>query len=277
MGPVLASERCGAGPMVDIWAIGPASHTVFSLPMLSADVAALAFSPDGRFLAVYSADGYAGTVQLWDARRWQRVPFPSVAPAYPGSLSFSPDGTRLAAGDISGSVWQWDVPHRRLLGRLFSTSYGNAWQATYSPDGRFVAYAGMDGAVRLWDVQHRRQYGLPMIGHTSTVTSIAFSPHGDVVAAASDDDTVWLWDVATGQQMGAPLASDGNVLSIAFSPDGQWLAVGSDDGTVRLWNVGLPAAATQACVLANRNLTAAEWQEYVGVPPYHATCPTHPA
>jgi WD40 repeat protein len=67
------------------------------------------------------------------------------------------------------------------------------------------------------------------------------------------------------------------VTSVAFSPDGQSLASGSADDTIRLWHVTTTGPVQQACQIANRNLTRAEWRQYLGDLAYDRTCPSLPA
>ena len=54
------------------------------------------------------------------------------------------------------------------------------------------------------------------------------------------------------------------------------VATGTEHGTVELWRYGVEAWQAQACAIANRNLTADEWQQYLGNAVYHRTCPSLP-
>jgi WD40 repeat protein len=76
----------------------------------------LAFSPDGRSLAILTldADWARGRLALWEARsglmRWELPPSgPRVT-----ALAFSPEGKVLATGHADGSILLWDVTGQRL-------------------------------------------------------------------------------------------------------------------------------------------------------------------
>jgi WD40 repeat protein len=61
----------------------------------------------------------------------------------------------------------------------------------------------------------------------------------------------------------AALMTGGRATAVAFSLDGKTLATGSDDNTVRFWDAKFSSYPTYLCQHLTRNLTHAEWAEFV--------------
>ena len=75
-------------------------------------------------------------------------------------------------------------------------------------------------------------------------------------------------------------AANSQVSSVAVSSDGR-LASAQSDGSVLLWSPLLPIESVQPlypyfCGIVSRNLTRAEWQEFLPGRPYHKTCADYP-
>ena len=192
----------------------------------------VAFSPDGQFLAVGSANGEVG---VWQVARWKQIMTLSGHLGWVWSVTFSPDGARLASGGDDGTVELWEVSS----GQCLTTLQGHTdWirSVAFSPDGARLASGSQDGTVKLWEVS-TGQCLTTLQSYTGRVWSVAFSPDGARLASSSEDGTVKLWQVNTGQCLATLQGHTGRVWSVAFSPDGARLASSSDDGTVRLWEV----------------------------------------
>jgi WD40 repeat protein len=109
------------------------------------------------------------------------------------------------------------------------------------------------------------------------VNDVAFSPDGKKLASASADDSVIVWHVEKQVPIGQPLQGHENdVRRVAFSPDGKTLASAGLDKTVILWDIDPKSWLEKACKIAGRNLTLAEWKQYIGDKPYKKTCEQFP-
>ncbi|WP_329558431.1 trypsin-like peptidase domain-containing protein [Streptomyces uncialis] len=199
--------------------------------------APLAFSPDGRTLAVIvnglgtSADDKAA-VQLWDVGQKRRTTTLKGHTGQIRSLAFSPDGETLATRASDGVTLLWDPRGQRSPVRL-SDYNGTGSALAFSPDGRTLASGGQDRSVRLWDVRARTAMVM-LTSHTGPVNALAFSPDGTVLASGSEDATVRLWDMRAGRPRAAFAGPGGSGSPAAYSPDGKVLATGDGDGTVHL-------------------------------------------
>jgi WD40 repeat protein len=166
----------------------PAPRPVPAAPALLARLTAdgpfgraLAFSPDGRTLAVAGRH----RISLWALDRGTRtvldtpeVPFSSDA------VAFAPDGRTLAAS-AGARVVLWDLPSRtrRASLPLPTGMVGNVGLLAFSPDGRVLAAANDGGILLVWDVARRAQLAIVPTG-ISSINDLAFRANGRIVAVA---------------------------------------------------------------------------------------------
>ncbi|ELS54291.1 nSTAND1 domain-containing NTPase [Streptomyces viridochromogenes] len=152
-------------------------------------VRAVAFTPDGRTLAVVYVEADGEQVTLLDAAtgRTRRTIEPSTSS--PLSLAFSPGGHTLAtASGAKGLVKTWDARTGRLQDS-FSVS-GEVASLAFSPDGRTLAVGSARG-LQLWDLATgQTRLTLPI----RSLAAVAFSPDGRTLAA-STGGSVGLWNV----------------------------------------------------------------------------------
>ncbi len=178
---------------------------------------ALAFSPDGRLLAVGGADR---GVSLWDLRTARCIRSMPTAKT-PWHLAFSPDGETLVEMGWTRDVLVWNLESNSPPVHLREHTL-NPWGAAFSPNGQLLATCASDQTVRLWDAKTMKPLSV-LRGHASEVWCVAFSPDGHTLATGGKDQNVMLWDAASPE--GNVSFACENGFRPVFSPDGRWMAV----------------------------------------------------
>ena len=202
----------------------------------------VAFSPDGRWLAValnyVESSGQCGVVLLdtqgsklgAEARRVQAQNCPL------SSAALSADGRLLATG--TNEVRLWNAQTGELLHTLEGQSVITE-SVAFSPDGQMLASAGhVDSTVRLWDVRAGTLKQELKSAHEAP-TAVAFSPDGKLLATGGYDGALKFWDAAGGAPKRTFDYAPGSVInSIAFSPDGRLVACGGNGsgGELKVWD-----------------------------------------
>jgi len=119
------------------------------------------------------------------------------------SVSFSPDGTRIASGSGLNSrdktIRLWSVETGKELAILRGHS-SDVNSVSFSPDGNHISSGSRDNTIRLWDVETGKEISV-LRGHSDDVHSVSFSPDGTRIATVSSNDTIRLWDVKTGKEL----------------------------------------------------------------------------
>ena len=243
----------------------------------------LAISPDEKTLAVIlytipankPADSLANLV-LIDLQSFAQIGETLPQPNGLSALTFSPDGKSLAL--VSDNIVNLlDLASMQLSEVAGTKSTIKLLSLAFSPDGSLLATGADDGRISLVDLQtglvdNRLMYAV------SRVLQLAFSPDGKVLASGSQDKGLVLWDVPSRQRLiGSTIYMHNEpqdiypLTGLTFSPDGAQLASISNE--IILWAMSPEAWVTQACLLAGRNFSQAEWNQFFPGIAYRSTCP----
>ncbi len=126
--------------------------------------------------------------------KWN-LPYGAVARFGKGwikSISYSPDGTRLAVASSTG-IWIYDADIGAEL-RLLAGNEGGTSSVVFSPDGKFLASGG-HGEILLWDVATGKILKTYK-GHKGWV-GVGFKDDSKTLISF-DQGSVVFWDLATG-------------------------------------------------------------------------------
>lgn len=206
-----------------------------------AQLRALAFSPDSRFLL---SSGFDRTLRVWNVTTGKERRRITGLPDTAAEVAFSPDGRTIFSADKE-TVRLWEVSTGLERARAGDPS---VWlrPVVFSPDGRVAASRQNgpgDHRVRLTSIETGQLLHL-LEGHTAGAGVMAFSRDGKLLATGGADATIRVWDVAAGKPLVKWGGHDRFVRALVFSPDGKRLASFGGENSVRVWDVpgGKPLA-----------------------------------
>src|SRR5512132_494935 len=237
---------------------------------------ALEFSPDGSLLVGGGGPVHRGLVYIWRPAKPNQPADRFQTPGTVEELDFTPDGSQLVVstgwGD-GGYFVLWDTAAQRSVKTVHADAAG-VLTADVSTDGRTLMTGGQTGIVRLWDLPAGTPLGAPLTGLRGFADTVDLAPDGSTAVGADAAGNVLLWDVSTRSTIGDafPGSVAGRNAAASFTPDGRSVVVVSDTGAGWVWDVDPSDWLARACEVAGRSFTQQEWQEFLPVRSYHATC-----
>jgi WD40 repeat protein len=204
---------------------------------LDAGATAVAFSPDGGWLATGADSGVLCLRRADDGALIQCV---AAHAARVSAIAFSPGGEAIATIGWDGAAIVWESPSLAELARREAP--GAVVAAAFSPDAHTLALGvsprpprrpdqdrALEGSVVLWrwTAPDAAPATLPS---RSVVGGLSFTPDGHRLLVGGWDGSLWMWDPARAQAAThldgvAPL-----IRAITVSPDGSRAAIAGFTG-----------------------------------------------
>jgi WD40 repeat protein len=239
-----------------------------------APVGAVAYSPDGKWMAsgdasglvklwitlggrelrdleghseaihqlVFSPDGQTlvsasedGTMVWWEAKTGKKLRISYGHEGGVTSLAFAPNGTWLASVGRDRTLRIWETAVGREI-KLIDDHQAPLLALAVSADGKWLATAGEDQLVKIWEMPYCRLVR-ELKGHTGAIHALKFSPNLPVLASGSADKTIKLWDFNSGNQIRTLFGHLGSVHALSFGQEGKILLSGSADQQLLVWDL----------------------------------------
>jgi hypothetical protein len=202
--------------------------------------AEMAFSPDGRHLAVADAQDQLTLFEVASGARLLHFPLDRGQVVH--RFRFSPDGRCLATVNQDGTVTLYEAATGRKRGRF----------------GKAVKAPGLAPALMVSAVMIETQSAdeIPF--------ALTFSADGRLVAASGPGPEIRLWHLLTGHELATFRGHQGGVTALAFDAAGRRLVSGSMDTTALTWDIIVPARLTPAHGQLARDAVDKIWAELGG-------------
>jgi mono/diheme cytochrome c family protein len=206
-------------------------------------VRALAFSPDGRRLAVAGGpSGRFGEIKVWDLTGSEPKPVATIKGHTDTILAvaFSADGAIIASASYDKLVKLWDVATGAERATLKEHSDA-VYAVAFVPGGTHVLSAAGDRTIKVWDLQTGKRV-LTISDPLDAVYSLAVHPSGQRIAAAGADRMIRTWSLNAGAPVptatltASMFAHGDSVLGLAYSPDGSTLVSAGADRVIKVWD-----------------------------------------
>jgi WD40 repeat protein len=161
------------------------------------------------------------------------------------SLSWSPDGHRLASASFDGTVTILEAPNLRQE-RVVKCSSPYVLSVDWSPNGKRISTITND-AVQLFDPETGSEIRILITNPPQQIPGpptygphnlrAVWSPDGKFLALMGwSDGAVRVLDGISGTEHSVLRGHTKSVNSGAWSPDGKQLATAGWDNTIRIWN-----------------------------------------
>ncbi|WP_338875566.1 hypothetical protein WBJ53_08100 [Spirosoma sp. SC4-14] len=252
------------------WETSQATGKPTAVKANSGPIQALLFSDDFSQLIAVGSNGH---ISLWNPGTNRLDSLRSVYTGLPIYCArMPPDGKQLVCGSNNSRIVRFDLTDLKKPPVVINRrEFGNRITAlAFSPDGKQLITGNAGGQIYAWTISNNTlsEFGSLLSGrHTSTVNDIAFSPNGKFLASCSADWSMHIWDYSNLSQQQQPIVIndfDSWVMSIRFTSDNKRLIASSADKTIRVRNVNTADLYAELTRKVKRNLTAEEWDKYIG-------------
>lgn len=201
------------------------------------EISSIAFSPDGSQLAVASGPNSCSednlqpfAIRIIDVQSNQVAHSLVRHQCIVNTVSWSPDGSKLASSGEDGLAFTWDVNSAQVVASVENSAIGLprrgiTWDVSNNAVADFIV---TDPRTFIWDAASGGVIAEIEGTNGNRIGAIAWSPDGTKIAVSNQSSQLQLWNAAnifnTGQASLLSSFEDIAVISLAWGPNSNLLA-----------------------------------------------------
>jgi WD40 repeat protein len=228
--------------------VRPQANTLYICQGHSGRIAAVAWSPDGKYIASAS---YDKTVLVWNATNGQQLLTYQGHNARVNAINWSPDSKYLVSASDDQSAQVWEATTGEQI-RSYNGHNGPLLTVAWSPDGKCIASAGEDTTVQVWDAT-TNELITKYEDHSDKVHCVVWSPDGHYLASGGKDRRLRIKELDKVREERSFLSKlffprygqktfsgyDGPINALAWSPDSKRIAIVASNHHIRVRDIHL--------------------------------------
>jgi WD40 repeat protein len=200
-------------------------------------ILALAWSPDGRYLA--AGRNWPGITEVWETAAWQCVDSGQLHGHMVGTVAWSPDGQYLASGSVDHAINVRAAGTWQTVCKIPNAHRGVVNTVCWSSDGTKIVSGGDDGVLKIWEAA---------TGHAVATIPARQRPVYSVIWDAGGQTLIYSGGDGLIRQCDPEVELETRTMAgryfVAWSPDGQLLAAWGLDRNPATRTVDVFNAAT---------------------------------
>lgn len=197
------------------------------IDLLNKNITALAYSPNGKYIAAANSDN---DIAIWDLQAKEQVG--DVCDEHKDkvrTILFSADSKYIISVSVDNTCIVWDFKTKEKHLTLSSTDFTSF---AVSPNGKALAWGGDGKSVNLLTFESIEtiEKGCDMYTlnqNAYKAKCIAFSPNGKLLAWGGDKKLIYIYNVES-QDLYTVIHVNNDVHSLEFTPDGKSFIIASE-------------------------------------------------
>lgn len=210
------------------------SSKILTFPQSQSEPATVAWSPDGRWVAV--SFHHSRSISIWNTNTGLIQAQANIDEAPATILAWDWESSRLAFASTGNTVYTLDLQGKQtaVIPNLPQKVLSMAWRPQSNVLSIIYERSNAKPVIQLWDLTTKNVSNVAT-DNFDYADRLQWSPTGKHLATIHGVRAV-IWD-AEGRTATPCVGHTGGISRICWSPDGQTLATASWDQTGRLWNL----------------------------------------